>query len=75
MTNNIGSALAEHHMLVEAMPYFERAMMIDRRYLSPRRNLAKVLRELKRWEALETLLHETAKIAPDDSRLYGLNAG
>jgi tetratricopeptide (TPR) repeat protein len=46
MYNNIGSALAEHQLLREAVSYFQKAIELDDQYQSPRRNLALVKRRL-----------------------------
>lgn len=68
--NNIGSALAERGLAEEAINYFEQACHIDRYYLTPRWNLARIHERQRRWENVELILEEIIAISPDDAKPF-----
>ncbi len=66
--NNIGSALAEHHLEGDAKPYFEEAARLDPRYMSPRRNLVRPASVRGDWHEARSTLENILQIEPDDCR-------
>ncbi len=68
--NNVGSALAEHGLTVEATEYLEHARSLDKSYLTPRRNLVRIYEHSRQWTRLEQLLRELIAAEPQDYRAY-----
>lgn len=66
--NNIGSALAEHGQREAARPFFEEATRLDRYYVLPRRNLARMAMIEQRWAEAAGHLEALLATTPTDVR-------
>jgi tetratricopeptide (TPR) repeat protein len=68
--NNIGSMAADYGFTDQAIPYFEQARRLDKRYVMPRWNLFRTFQRQEKWEECEPLLAEILAAKPDDPQVY-----
>jgi len=69
--NNIGSALAEHGQVDEAIAYYRKAASMDPRYEAPRWNMARLFKSRRQYEDAARVFEELTKADPDDFRPWG----
>ena len=63
--------VTEHGAADEATKYFEQAAALDGRYVLPRRNLFRVMKENGHWQGAKKWLQEIIVADPEDYWAYG----
>jgi tetratricopeptide (TPR) repeat protein len=69
--NNIGSALAEHGRIDDAISYYHKAATMDLDYEAPRWNLARTYKTRGQFAEAERMFTELTKANPNDFRTWG----
>lgn len=68
--NNLGMLLAEFGLDEQAIGFYEQAAKLDKKYLTPRWNLAYLFKKSDLLHAIQ-VFNDLAQIDPEDFRIFG----